>query len=125
MTITLYDCATAPSPRRARILLAEKGIHTLGQAREAARALYVQVDLPLVARPRRHLHAGVAGQLALVVGLVAGHERFQRPGGRSGTGQSQAEQQGTEGGEHRGIRKPIGRLNLGTGDLIAADRDRA
>jgi glutathione S-transferase len=25
--ITLYDCATAPSPRRARILLAEKGIH--------------------------------------------------------------------------------------------------
>jgi glutathione S-transferase len=26
MTITLYDCSTAPSPRRARILLAEKGI---------------------------------------------------------------------------------------------------
>lgn len=26
MMITLYDCATAPSPRRARILLAEKGI---------------------------------------------------------------------------------------------------
>ena len=26
MTITLYDCATAPSPRRARILLAEKGV---------------------------------------------------------------------------------------------------
>ncbi len=25
-TITLYDCATAPSPRRARIFLAEKGI---------------------------------------------------------------------------------------------------
>ncbi len=25
-TITLYDCATAPSPRRARILLAEKGV---------------------------------------------------------------------------------------------------
>ena len=24
--ITLYDCATAPSPRRARILLAEKGL---------------------------------------------------------------------------------------------------
>ena len=33
--ITLYDCATAPSPRRARILLAEKGV-----AHEA-----VQVDL--------------------------------------------------------------------------------
>ena len=26
MTITLYDCASAPSPRRARILLAEKGV---------------------------------------------------------------------------------------------------
>ena len=26
MTITLYDCATAPSPRRARIVLAEKGV---------------------------------------------------------------------------------------------------
>lgn len=26
MPITLYDCATAPSPRRARILLAEKGV---------------------------------------------------------------------------------------------------
>lgn len=26
MPITLYDCATAPSPRRARMLLAEKGI---------------------------------------------------------------------------------------------------
>lgn len=24
--ITLYDCATAPSPRRARILLGEKGL---------------------------------------------------------------------------------------------------
>ena len=27
MTMTLYDCSTAPSPRRARILLAEKGVH--------------------------------------------------------------------------------------------------
>ena len=35
--ITLYDCATAPSPRRARILLAEKGI-----AHET-----VQIDLKL------------------------------------------------------------------------------
>jgi len=26
MTITFYDCATAPSPRRTRILLAEKGV---------------------------------------------------------------------------------------------------
>jgi glutathione S-transferase len=31
MTMTLYDCSTAPSPRRARILLAEKGVrhHTV------------------------------------------------------------------------------------------------
>ena len=30
--ITLYDCATAPSPRRARILLAEKGVvHRTGE----------------------------------------------------------------------------------------------
>ena len=35
MTITLYDCSTAPSPRRARIVLAEKGI----------RHQTVQVDL--------------------------------------------------------------------------------
>lgn len=34
-TLTLYDCATAPSPRRARILLAEKGVQHLT----------VQVDL--------------------------------------------------------------------------------
>jgi glutathione S-transferase len=26
MTITLYDCSTAPSPRRARVVLAEKGV---------------------------------------------------------------------------------------------------
>ncbi|HET7862840.1 MAG TPA: glutathione S-transferase [Burkholderiaceae bacterium] len=32
MPLTLYDCATAPSPRRARILLAEKGVpHTTVQ----------------------------------------------------------------------------------------------
>ncbi len=41
--ITLYDCATAPSPRRARILLAEKGV-----AHET-----VQVDL----RSGEHLGA--------------------------------------------------------------------
>lgn len=36
--ITLYDCATAPSPRRARIVLAEKGIpHETVQVNLAAR----------------------------------------------------------------------------------------
>jgi glutathione S-transferase len=53
--ITLYDCATAPSPRRARILLAEKGIaHQTVQVdlrngeqfSEAYRALNPQCTVP-------------------------------------------------------------------------------
>jgi glutathione S-transferase len=53
--MTLYDCATAPSPRRARILLAEKGIphHTVQvdlrvgeQLGEAYRAINPQCTVP-------------------------------------------------------------------------------
>ena len=53
--ITLYDCATAPSPRRARILLAEKGVthHTVQvdlktgeQMGEAYRAINPQCTVP-------------------------------------------------------------------------------
>ncbi len=53
--ITLYDCATAPSPRRARILLAEKGIaHATApvdlrageQFSEAFRAVNPQCTVP-------------------------------------------------------------------------------
>ena len=53
--ITLYDCATAPSPRRARILLAEKGVthHTIQvdlksgeQMGEAYRAINPQCTVP-------------------------------------------------------------------------------
>ena len=53
--ITLYDCATAPSPRRARILLAEKGIthHTIQvdlrtgeQMGDAFRAINPQCTVP-------------------------------------------------------------------------------
>jgi glutathione S-transferase len=53
--ITLYDCATAPSPRRARILLAEKGVahETVHidlrqgeQLGEAFRALNPQCTVP-------------------------------------------------------------------------------
>ncbi len=53
--ITLYDCATAPSPRRARILLAEKGIahHTVQvdlrsgeQLRDAYRQINPQCTVP-------------------------------------------------------------------------------
>ena len=53
--ITLYDCATAPSPRRARILLAEKGVthHTVQvdlkaseQMGDAYRAINPQCTVP-------------------------------------------------------------------------------
>jgi glutathione S-transferase len=53
--ITLYDCATAPSPRRARILLAEKGVahatvqvdlRTGEQLGEAYRAINAQCTVP-------------------------------------------------------------------------------
>lgn len=53
--MTLYDCATAPSPRRARMLLAEKGIthHTVQvdlrtgeQMGEAYRAINPQCTVP-------------------------------------------------------------------------------
>jgi glutathione S-transferase len=54
-TITLYDCATAPSPRRARILLAEKGVahatvaidlRSGEQLGEAFRAINPQCTVP-------------------------------------------------------------------------------
>ncbi len=53
--ITLYDCATAPSPRRARILLAEKGVvhdtvqvdlRTSEQMGDAFRAINPQCTVP-------------------------------------------------------------------------------
>jgi glutathione S-transferase len=55
--ITLYDCATAPSPRRARILLAEKGIvhetvqvdlRTQEQLSDAFRAINPQCTVPVL-----------------------------------------------------------------------------
>lgn len=57
MTITLYDCSTAPSPRRARILLAEKGVQHLTvnidlrageQLGEAFRAINPQCTVPVL-----------------------------------------------------------------------------
>jgi glutathione S-transferase len=56
--ITLYDCATAPSPRRARILLAEKGVQHAtvavdlrsgAQFSEAFRAVNPQCTVPALA----------------------------------------------------------------------------
>ena len=58
MTITLYDCSTAPSPRRARILLAEKGVahQTVNidlrqneQMGDAFRAINPQCTVPVLA----------------------------------------------------------------------------
>ena len=58
--ITLYDCATAPSPRRARIFLAEKGVdhetvqidlrgaEHMGEAYLVNRALPGPVDYPQI-----------------------------------------------------------------------------
>ncbi len=55
-----YDCATAPSPRRARILLAEKGVtfetvhvdlRTGEQMGEAYRAINPQCTVPALATP--------------------------------------------------------------------------
>jgi glutathione S-transferase len=55
MIVTLYDCATAPSPRRARILLAEKGVshdtvqvdlRNQQQLSEAFRAINPQCTVP-------------------------------------------------------------------------------
>ena len=55
MSVTLYDCATAPSPRRARILLAEKGVthdtvqvdlRNQQQLSEAFRAINPQCTVP-------------------------------------------------------------------------------
>ena len=52
--ITLYDCATAPSPRRARILLAEKRVlhatvqvdlHKGMRSSQGVRSFVVKVDL--------------------------------------------------------------------------------
>jgi len=61
--ITLYDCATAPSPRRARILLAEKGIpHQTVQvdlrAGEQLGAAYRQIN-PLCTVPALRTDEGV------------------------------------------------------------------
>ncbi|HEY8026445.1 MAG TPA: glutathione S-transferase [Burkholderiaceae bacterium] len=61
--ITLYDCSTAPSPRRARILLAEKGVthHTIQvdlkngeQLSDAYRAIN-----PLCTVPALHTEGGL------------------------------------------------------------------
>ena len=61
-TLTFYDCATAPSPRRARILLAEKGVpyHTVQvdlrsgeQFSEAYRAVNPQCTVPALRLPDR------------------------------------------------------------------------
>jgi glutathione S-transferase len=73
--ITLYDCATAPSPRRARILLAEKGIQhetvmvdlrTGEQMSEAFRAINPQCTVPALRTEEGSVltdNAGIAAYL--------------------------------------------------------------
>ncbi len=61
--ITLYDCATAPSPRRARILLAEKGVahETIAvdlRSGEHMGDAYRQVN-PLCTVPALRTHEGL------------------------------------------------------------------
>ncbi len=73
--MTLYDCATAPSPRRARILLAEKGVvHAtvnvdLGKGEqfgEAYRAINPRCTVPALRLEDGHVltdNAGIAAYL--------------------------------------------------------------
>jgi glutathione S-transferase len=67
--ITLYDCATAPSPRRARILLAEKGIahetvqvdlRNKEQLSDAFRAINPQCTVPAL-----HIEDGTGEDVVL------------------------------------------------------------
>lgn len=80
--ITLYDCATAPSPRRARILLAEKGItfDTVQvdlRAGEQLGAAYRQIN-PLCTVPALRTDEGVVltSNAAIAAYLEA---RFPQP----------------------------------------------
>jgi glutathione S-transferase len=70
--ITLYDCATAPSPRRARILLAEKGIahetveidlRSAQQLSDSFRAINPRLTVPALKLEDGHVltdNAGIA-----------------------------------------------------------------
>ena len=73
--LTLYDCATAPSPRRARILLAEKGVahesvqidlRTKEQMGEAYRKINPQCTVPALRTTQGEVltdNAGIAAYL--------------------------------------------------------------
>ncbi|MBX3656961.1 MAG: glutathione S-transferase [Ramlibacter sp.] len=76
--ITLYDCATAPSPRRARILLAEKGIahetvqidlRTGEQMGEAYRQINPQCTVPAL----RTEEGGVLTDNAAIAAYLEAH----------------------------------------------------
>ena len=82
MSLTLYDCVTAPSPRRARILLAEKGVvHATVQVQlakgEQLGAAYRAIN-PLCTVPALLLEDGVvlADNAAITAYLEA---RFPTP----------------------------------------------
>ncbi|TWO69805.1 glutathione S-transferase [Caenimonas sedimenti] len=80
--ITLYDCATAPSPRRARILLAEKGVahetvavdlRTGEQMGDAFRQINPQCTVPAL----RTEDAGVLADNAAITAYL--EARFPQP----------------------------------------------
>jgi glutathione S-transferase len=80
--ITLYDCATAPSPRRARILLAEKGVahetvmvdlRSGEQLSEAFRQINPQCTVPVL----RTEDAGVLTDNAAITAYL--EARFPEP----------------------------------------------
>lgn len=94
MTITLYDCATAPSPRRARILLAEKGVaHATAQvdlARGEQLGLAYRAINPLCTVPALRLEDGLllTDNAAIAAYLEA---RFPEPPLRGRSAADQAE----------------------------------
>jgi glutathione S-transferase len=92
--ITLYDCATAPSPRRARILLAEKGVayETVAvdlrsgeQLSDAYRAVNPQCTVPALRTDDAML---LTDNAAITVWLEA---RFPQPPLLGSTPQEKAE----------------------------------
>jgi len=92
--ITLYDCATAPSPRRARILLAEKGVvhetvevnlRNGEQLREAYRKVNPQCTVPALRTEEGLL---LTDNAAITAYLEA---RFPQPPLLGGTPQEKAE----------------------------------
>jgi len=97
MSITLYDCATAPSPRRARILLAEKGVahntvqidlRSGEQLGQAYRQINPQCTVPALSIEEANGHLLLTDNAAIAAYLEA---RFPEPPLLGRTAQEKAE----------------------------------